>query len=302
MAAMRSGDFDAAHAISDAVLAARDPAGRDDPNLPYHMRWVWDGRAFDGRHVLVRCYHGLGDTLQFARFLPAARAKRRVGACRSAARAAPAPGVSARPRSPDPVPAGAAREAARMRYRDHGTAPRPARAARRHSPAIGSPGSAFPDRRARHRALLDGWEWDRSRSVPLARLLLACAGSEMRFVSLQRGAAAETALASRFINRGDDNTERHPVGGADPRVGSGDYRRYDGRASGGHSGRPGLGAAPPPRGLAMDGGSRGFAVVPVHAALSAGDRRRLGGAVAAAGRRSQTPGGRLTPRMRASDS
>jgi hypothetical protein len=31
---------------------------------------VWDGRPLDGRHVLVRCYHGLGDTIQFARFLP----------------------------------------------------------------------------------------------------------------------------------------------------------------------------------------------------------------------------------------
>jgi hypothetical protein len=31
---------------------------------------VWDGRQVDGRHVLVRCYHGLGDTIMFARFLP----------------------------------------------------------------------------------------------------------------------------------------------------------------------------------------------------------------------------------------
>lgn len=43
----------------------------DDPRLPYHLRFVWDGRDFTGRDVLVRCYHGLGDTLQFARYLPA---------------------------------------------------------------------------------------------------------------------------------------------------------------------------------------------------------------------------------------
>ena len=73
IAAMRRGDYRSAWAINDAVLAARDPAGRDDPALPYHRRWVWDGRPFAGRHVLVRCYHGLGDTLQFARFLPALR-------------------------------------------------------------------------------------------------------------------------------------------------------------------------------------------------------------------------------------
>lgn len=73
-AAMARGDLQAAWMISDAVLAARSgPA--DDPRLPYHLRWVWDGRPFDGRHVLVRCYHGLGDTLQFIRFLPLLRAR-----------------------------------------------------------------------------------------------------------------------------------------------------------------------------------------------------------------------------------
>ena len=69
-AAMRRGDYAAAWALAEASLRARDPAARDDPRLPYHLRWVWDGRPFDGRDVLVRCYHGLGDTIQFARFLP----------------------------------------------------------------------------------------------------------------------------------------------------------------------------------------------------------------------------------------
>ncbi len=71
--AMRQGAFEAAHAISDAVLASRNPSLRDDPRLPYHLRWVWDGSELAGRHVLVRCYHGLGDTIQFARFLPVLR-------------------------------------------------------------------------------------------------------------------------------------------------------------------------------------------------------------------------------------
>ena len=70
MAAMRRGDFAAAHAVSDGVLASRDPRRRDDPSLPYHRRWVWDGRPVEGADVLIRCYHGLGDTLQFARFIP----------------------------------------------------------------------------------------------------------------------------------------------------------------------------------------------------------------------------------------
>ena len=68
--AMRAERFDVAFALSAEALRARDPTTRDDPRLPFHQRWVWDGRPFDGRDVLVRCYHGLGDTLQFARYLP----------------------------------------------------------------------------------------------------------------------------------------------------------------------------------------------------------------------------------------
>jgi hypothetical protein len=69
-AAMRAGAFAEAWLLSDQSLRDRSPATRDDPGLPYHLRWVWDGRDFVGKHALVRCYHGLGDTIQFARFLP----------------------------------------------------------------------------------------------------------------------------------------------------------------------------------------------------------------------------------------
>lgn len=73
MAAMHRGDFATAWQINDLVLAGRNASLRDDPGLPYHLRWVWAGEAYRGRDVLVRCYHGLGDTLQFARYLPALR-------------------------------------------------------------------------------------------------------------------------------------------------------------------------------------------------------------------------------------
>jgi hypothetical protein len=72
--AVRRGDYGTAWAVNDAVLAGR-PGPPDDPRLPYHLRYVWDGRPFDRRDVLVRCYHGLGDTLQFVRYLPALRAR-----------------------------------------------------------------------------------------------------------------------------------------------------------------------------------------------------------------------------------
>lgn len=68
---MRRGDFAAAWEVSDAVLASR--AGVPCWHLPRHEQYVWDGTPLDGRRVLVRCYHGLGDTLQFIRYAPLLR-------------------------------------------------------------------------------------------------------------------------------------------------------------------------------------------------------------------------------------
>lgn len=76
-AAMRAERWEEAWEVAARSRARRDPATRDDPRLPYHLRWVWDGTPVDGRDVLVRCYHGLGDTIQFARFLPVLRARAR---------------------------------------------------------------------------------------------------------------------------------------------------------------------------------------------------------------------------------
>jgi hypothetical protein len=66
---MRRGDFAAAWRVSDRMIADRRP-GEQCWHLPRHEEWVWDGRPLADRTVLVRCYHGLGDTIQFARFLP----------------------------------------------------------------------------------------------------------------------------------------------------------------------------------------------------------------------------------------
>jgi hypothetical protein len=35
---------------------------------PRHLQHVWNGEPLEGKRVLVRCYHGLGDTVQFIRF------------------------------------------------------------------------------------------------------------------------------------------------------------------------------------------------------------------------------------------
>src|SRR3954468_24653357 len=72
---MRAGDFEEAWRICDAVLARR--RGESCVHLPRHQQWIWDGSPIDGRDVLVRCYHGLGDTIQFARYLPMLRSRAR---------------------------------------------------------------------------------------------------------------------------------------------------------------------------------------------------------------------------------
>lgn len=69
---MRRGDFAAAWAISDAVLLAR--RGTSPHHLPRHEQWVWSGAPLAGRRVLVRCHHGLGDTLMFIRYAPCLKA------------------------------------------------------------------------------------------------------------------------------------------------------------------------------------------------------------------------------------
>ncbi len=68
---MRRGDFDAAWQVSDRLMLA-DPGA--SAHLPRHLQPVWDGTTLRGRRVLIRCHRGLGDTLQFCRYIPLVRA------------------------------------------------------------------------------------------------------------------------------------------------------------------------------------------------------------------------------------
>jgi hypothetical protein len=72
MLLMRNGEFAKAWHISDAALAAR--AGKPCWHLPRHLQHIWDGTPLSGKRVLVRCYHGLGDTIQFIRYAPLVKA------------------------------------------------------------------------------------------------------------------------------------------------------------------------------------------------------------------------------------
>jgi hypothetical protein len=66
--AMARGDFARGWEISDRNLRENLASRRYD--IPRHVQNIWTGAPLAGRRVLVRCYHGLGDTLQFVRFLP----------------------------------------------------------------------------------------------------------------------------------------------------------------------------------------------------------------------------------------
>ncbi|MBD0376236.1 MAG: ADP-heptose--LPS heptosyltransferase [Bacteroidota bacterium] len=72
---MRRGAFEEAWKFSDAVLQSR--AGKPCWHLPRHFQYIWDGTSLEGKRVLVRCYHGLGDTIQFIRYAPLLKATAR---------------------------------------------------------------------------------------------------------------------------------------------------------------------------------------------------------------------------------
>ena len=60
---MLASDFELAWRESDAITAR----GKPDPHR------FWDGRPLAGRRVVIRCLHGLGDTIQFIRYAPLLR-------------------------------------------------------------------------------------------------------------------------------------------------------------------------------------------------------------------------------------
>jgi hypothetical protein len=63
---MRKGKFEEAWEYNDKVL--KSGANRDYHYLPRHYQCIWDGTPLNGKKVLIRCYHGLGDTIQFIRY------------------------------------------------------------------------------------------------------------------------------------------------------------------------------------------------------------------------------------------
>jgi hypothetical protein len=65
---MLAGRFEDAWQISDQITLLE--TRQQQKSRPRHYQHIWDGTPLPGRRVRVRCYHGLGDTIHFSRYLP----------------------------------------------------------------------------------------------------------------------------------------------------------------------------------------------------------------------------------------
>ena len=198
---MRRGDWEAAWRATDRIEGPRRTA-LAQPHFepqPGHLRW--DGTPLAGRSVLVRCEHGLGDTLQFMRFVPL------LGAAHVSfmvqpmllhlLRDAPGLGDVRNYWTDDPLPAHEVDiEVMELAYALRMTLPRlppPYPHLREQLPRAHFP-SLVPDGRLRVGLLWAASEWDPSRSLALSALAPLLAVGDVRFFSLQQGEAASDPL------------------------------------------------------------------------------------------------------------
>ena len=195
IAAMRSGCFELAWAIADADLELVRRVGGNKHLGPRHLQRIWRGERLTGRRVLVRCYHGLGDTIQFARFLYPLRAIARevtvwcqpelVPLIHGVDRVLPLHDGSPETEFDVDIEIMEIPHAIRA-TRDHV-------AMRRPYIAPGSAGFRLADRSRLSVGLVwSGGDWDKRRAIP-PKLLKQLDGLDMRLYSLQRGAASSAA-------------------------------------------------------------------------------------------------------------
>jgi hypothetical protein len=65
---MQGGELQRAWQISDRSLQEYRASGAVKHSGERHLQRIWRGEDLRDKRVLVRCYHGLGDTIQFVRF------------------------------------------------------------------------------------------------------------------------------------------------------------------------------------------------------------------------------------------
>lgn len=204
-AAMRRGDWEAAWRATDRIeLPRRARQGRPGfERRPEELRW--DGTPTAGRTVLVRCEHGLGDTLQFMRFLPHLRARHVHFLVQpplvALLRGRPGLGEVRNYWTDDPLPEHEVDlEVMELPYVLRTTLPDlPPPYAHLHAQGAGRP--VFErrgDGRLHVGLLFASSDWDTSRSVPLTVLAPVFGIAGVQFHSLQQGTAAGDPLLSRY--------------------------------------------------------------------------------------------------------
>lgn len=221
-AAMRRGDWEAAWRATDRIELPRR-AAQGQPGFerrPEHLRW--DGTPLAGRSVLVRCEHGLGDTLQFMRFVPHLHAREVQFMVQphlvALLRGAPGLGDVRNYWTDDALPAHEVDiEVMELAYAlrvdlahlpspySHLNPPLP----RRHDLHLPDEG------RLRVGLLWAASDWDTGRSVPLPALAPLFAIEEVQLFSLQQGPAARDPLLQRLdIEILSDRTQEIPAAAA----------------------------------------------------------------------------------------
>lgn len=191
LAHMQSGHFAAAWRISDQIM---NGASRRD--LPRHLTGLWRGAPLAGRRVLLRCYRGLGDTIQFIRYAPLIKARAREVTVSAQAELIPLlrtmPAIDrliALDRDRDPEDCDLEVEVTELPHVFRTTLRTiPARI-----PYFRVAHAALP-RNNHHPAVGIVWaagDWDHRRTIPLSELAPLFEIPGLRFYSFQRGAAAK---------------------------------------------------------------------------------------------------------------
>lgn len=205
LAAMRRGDFEAAWRATDRIELPRREAARQPGFQRTTAHLHWDGTPPAGRDVLVRCEHGLGDTLMCMRFIPHLRARRVHFMVQpplvELLRGAPELGDVRNWWDCGPLPPHEVDiEVMELPYVLRTTLPGlppPYPHLRDRLPA--GDGLGIPDEgRLRVGLLWSVSDWGHARSVPLAALRPLLAMEGVRFYSLQQGRAAHDPLLQSF--------------------------------------------------------------------------------------------------------
>ncbi|HET8747659.1 MAG TPA: hypothetical protein VFM98_18820 [Ramlibacter sp.] len=205
LAAMRRGDWEAAWRATDRIELPRRDAQRVAGFVRAPQQLRWDGTPPAGRSVLVRCEHGLGDTLQFMRFVPLLQAAHVHFLVQphlvALLRDAPGLGEVRNYWTDDPLPPHdvdiEVMELAYALRMNLARLPGPYPHLHRQLPRDAS--LELPDEgRLRVGLVWATSDWDASRTVPLAALAPVLALKDVQFFSLQQGEAAQDPLLQRF--------------------------------------------------------------------------------------------------------